>query len=117
MKAAVLVIDDERSMLDLLTLLLEPEGYEVAFYELALRVSGAVQAKRWTRIESGGGYIHSFNGPHSLFADTLRTLRVLALAHELGHVLQDEGDQRIPLLERLVVQGRSFHERDLAAGL
>src|SRR4030095_2350817 len=35
------------------------------FYELALKVSGAVQAARWTRIETGAGYIYSFNGPHS----------------------------------------------------
>jgi hypothetical protein len=80
----------------------EATDYERAFYELALKVSGAVQAKRWTAIEGGGGYLYSFNGPHSLFADTLRTLRALALAHQLGHDLQDEGDQRISLLQRLV---------------
>src|SRR5437879_8470047 len=45
--------------------------YENNFYELALRVSGAVQAARWTRIADGAGYIYSFNGPHSLFVDTL----------------------------------------------
>ena len=27
----------------------------------------------------GGGYIYSFNGPHSLFVDTIRSLRALAL--------------------------------------
>ena len=43
------------------------------FLELALKCSGAVQARRWTRIREGGGFIHSFNGPHSLFADTMRS--------------------------------------------
>src|SRR5690606_24456361 len=74
---------------------------EKDFYELALKVSGAVQASRWTTINSGG-FIHSFNGPHSLFVDTIRSLRSLALAYRLGHVLQAEGDVRISLLERLV---------------
>src|SRR5947209_8035144 len=46
---------------------------EKDFYELALKVSGAVQAARWTRIADGGGYIYSFNGPHSLFIDTMRS--------------------------------------------
>ncbi len=60
--------------------------YENNFYELALRVSGAVQAARWTRIADGAGYIYSFNGPHSLFVDTLRSLRSLAVAHQLGPI-------------------------------
>ncbi|HEX7138288.1 MAG TPA: hypothetical protein VF219_10590, partial [Vicinamibacterales bacterium] len=34
----------------------------VALCELALKVSGAVQASRWTTIP-GGGFIYSFNGP------------------------------------------------------
>jgi hypothetical protein len=72
------------------------------FYELALKVSGAVQAARWTHLRDGRGYICSFNGPHSLFADTIRSLRSLAVAHRLGHVLLGEADQRISLLERLV---------------
>jgi len=38
--------------------------WELRFYELALMVSGAVQARRWTPIP-GGGFIHSFNGAHS----------------------------------------------------
>jgi unsaturated chondroitin disaccharide hydrolase len=70
--------------------------------ELALRASGAVQARRWTRIAGGGGFIYSFNGPHSLFVDTLRSLRALALSHALGHVLLEESDRRVSLLERLV---------------
>src|SRR5687768_16748465 len=47
--------------------------WERRFYALALQVSGAVQARRWTRIPSGG-YIYSFNGAHSLFVDTVRSL-------------------------------------------
>src|SRR2546427_5384246 len=75
---------------------------EKDFYELALKVSGAVQAARWTRIADGGGYIYSFNGPHSLFVDTLRSLRSLAVAHQLGQVLMGERDQKISLLQRLI---------------
>ncbi len=69
-----------------------PENqWERDFYELALKLSGAVQARRWTRIKDGG-FLYSFNGPHSLFVDTIRSLRSLAIAHQLGHVLMDEGD-------------------------
>jgi hypothetical protein len=75
---------------------------EKRFYALALKVSGAVQAARWSPLWDGRGYIYSFNGPHSLFADTIRSLRSLALAHRLGHVLMGENDRRISLLERLV---------------
>ena len=72
------------------------------FCELALKASGAVQARRWTKTADGGGYIYSFNGPHSLFVDTIRSLRSLALAHSLGHVLLEENDRRVSLLQRLV---------------
>jgi len=75
------------------------------FYELALKVSGAVQAARWTQVNDGTGYIYSFNGPHSLFVDTIRSLRVLAIAHQLGHVLMGERDQKISLLERMLQHG------------
>jgi hypothetical protein len=75
---------------------------EREFYELALKASGAVQAARWTDIQGGLGYIYSFNGPHSLFIDTVRSLRSLALAHQFGHVLMGEKDRRISLLERLI---------------
>ncbi|MFY9924403.1 MAG: glycosyl hydrolase [Opitutaceae bacterium] len=80
---------------------------EVRFYELALKVSGAVQAARWTDLPGGLGYVYSFNGPHSLFADTIRSLRVLALAHRLGHSLMGEGDRRISLLGRLLVHAET----------
>jgi hypothetical protein len=75
--------------------------WEVRFYELALQVSGAVQARRWTAIP-GGGYIHSFNGAHSLFIDTMRSLRALALSHRLGHRLIQEQDEQVNLLSRLL---------------
>ena len=75
---------------------------EQDFYELALKVSGAVQAARWSRTCDASGYIYSFNGPHSLFIDTMRTLRSLAVAHQLGHALMGEGDFRICLLDRLI---------------
>jgi hypothetical protein len=76
-------------------------------YELALKVSGAVQAARWTTLADGKGYIYSFNGPHSLFVDTVRSLRSLAVAHQLGHVLMGERDQRISLLQRLVAHAET----------
>ena len=80
-----------------------PENeWEQHFYELALKASGAVQAARWTTIGDGKGYIHSFNGPHSLFSDTIRSCRALAVAHDLGHVLMGENDLAISLLERLI---------------
>ena len=86
---------------------LEPNEWERRFYELALKCSGAVQARRWTALPGGGGYIYSFNGPHSLFADTVRSLRSLAIAHRLGHVLMEEGERRVSLLERLVEHART----------
>jgi len=77
------------------------DEWEKNFYELALKVSAAVQAARWTEI-AGGGYIYSFNGPHSLFVDTLRSCRILAVGHQLGHSLKGENDLEINLLDRLV---------------
>jgi hypothetical protein len=76
--------------------------WERRYYEVALMCSGAVQAIRWSRIAGGGGYIYSFNGPHSLFVDTIRSLRALAVSYRLGHVLMGENDKRISLLERLI---------------
>jgi len=81
------------------------DDWERRFYELALKVSGAVQAGRWTPLEHGG-FIHSFNGGHSLFIDTMRTLRSLALAHQLGHQLLEEQDARVDLLKRLLDHAR-----------
>jgi hypothetical protein len=75
--------------------------WEKNFYELALKISGAVQASRWTKTKDGG-FIYSFNGPHSLFVDTIRSCRILMLSHKLGHIFQGENDVRISLLERAV---------------
>jgi hypothetical protein len=83
-----------------------PCAWEMHFYELALKVSGAVQARRWTRV-ADGGFIHSFNGAHSLFVDTIRSLRALALGYLLGQPLMDEQDARISLLDRLVEHARA----------
>ncbi|MBO0937309.1 glycosyl hydrolase [Fibrella sp. HMF5335] len=86
--------------------------WEANFYELALKISGAVQASRWTTIVNGGagdsaagtpgGFIYSFNGPHSLFVDTIRSCRSLIVSYLLGHTFQGEGDKRINLLERAI---------------
>lgn len=93
-------------------------AWEKKFYELALKISGAVQANRWTSIRnspvgtpatgppaagSPGGFIYSFNGPHSLFVDTIRSCRSLVISHLLGHTFQGEGDRRIDLLERALL--------------
>lgn len=78
---------------------IEKNENEKNFYELALKISGAVQASRWTSIKSCG-YMHSFNGAHSLFVDTIRSCRSLVVSHLLGHVLQAENDVKINLLER-----------------
>jgi len=85
---------------------LSASAWERSLYDTAIRVSGATQARRWTRTKDGG-FIHSFNGPHSLFADTMRSLRLLALAHRLGGVLLEEGDRRVSLLERLVLHAQT----------
>ncbi len=74
-------------------------AWEKNFYELAIKASGAVQASRWSKT-AGGGYIYSFNGPHSLFVDTIRSCRVLMAAHRLGHFLPAENDTRISLFRR-----------------
>jgi len=81
--------------------------WERRFYILALQCTGAVQAARWSTIKGGGGYIYSFNGPHSLFVDTIRSLRALAVSHLHGHVLMGENDQKISLLERLIEHGEA----------
>ena len=73
--------------------------WEKNFYEMALKVSGAVQATRWTSIKNGG-FIHSFNGAHSLFVDTIRSCRSLMISYKLNHTFQAEGDVKISLLER-----------------
>ena len=80
---------------------------QLEYYELALKASAAVQASRWSRIENGGGHIYSFNGPHSLFSDTMRSLRSLALGHMLGAQVLGENDAPIDMLDRLVKHARA----------
>ena len=75
------------------------DEWEKNFYELALKVSGAVQAMRWTKVKEGG-FMYSFNGPHSLFVDTIRSCRILILGHLLGHTLMGENDEKVNLLHR-----------------
>lgn len=90
--------------------------WELHFYELALKASGAVQAARWAGVpvakpsphsanSSSLGYIYSFNGPHSLFVDTMRTTRILGLAWQLGQSLMHENDRSANLLKRSVLHG------------
>jgi unsaturated chondroitin disaccharide hydrolase len=88
------------------------DEWEQNFYELALKISGAVQASRWTDLGSklpfedrqsenrDEGFIHSFNGSHSLFVDTIRSCRSLMISHQMGHIFQGEGDVKINLLDR-----------------
>lgn len=95
---------------------IKSDEWENAFYEMALKASGAVQAARWSGVAvkqpspHGGnsgqlGYVYSFNGPHSLFVDTMRTIRILGVAHQLGHVLMHENDKSANLLKRSVLHG------------
>lgn len=81
--------------------------WELNFYEMALKSSAAVQAYRWSETVDGDGFIFSFNGPHSLFCDTIRSLRSLSLGHILGHELIHENDDRVSLLDRMLQHARS----------
>lgn len=81
--------------------------WEREFYRLALKVSGAVQAARFTVLPDGLGYVPSFNGAHSLFADTIRSMRSLSVAHRLGAQLNGEQDQRFSLLRRALAHAET----------
>lgn len=94
---------------------MEDNEWEAGFYKLALKVSGAVQASRWTKTEKGG-YIYSFNGPHSLFVDTIRTVRILMVSHMLGQELLGEKDRHINLLERGLQHIRTTAEYSIFYG-
>jgi unsaturated chondroitin disaccharide hydrolase len=96
--------------------LIPSNDWELHFYELALKVSGAVQAARWTGLEDGLGYIYSFNGSHSLFIDTLRTLRICCISHMLGHSLLGEQDERINLLDRVLAHAKTSARYNLYYG-
>lgn len=80
---------------------IQSNPWEEAFYALAIKLSGTVQARRWTALPKGG-YIYSFNGPHSLFVDTIRSCRVLILSHCLGYSLRHEDDVQINLAGRAI---------------
>jgi unsaturated chondroitin disaccharide hydrolase len=95
---------------------IEHNEWEMQFYELALKVSGAVQAARWTRLSNGLGYIHSFNGSHSLFIDTMRTLRICGIAHLLGHALMSEQDERVSLLGRVLAHAKTSAQFNIYYG-
>lgn len=86
---------------------IEEDPWQRRFYEMAVQASGAVQAMRWAQARDGGGYVYSFNGPQSLFVDTIRSCRALALAHQMGHELMGERDETISLLGRAVEHGRA----------
>ena len=90
---------------------------ELELYELALKASGAVQASRWTTTHEGDGYIYSFNGPHSLFCDTIRSLRSLSIAHQLDHRLMIENDEPVNLLDRMIQHARSTARYNVYYGL
>ena len=91
------------------------DGWEDAFYRNIIAASGAVQAARWsgtapvqsehTANAPALGYVYSFNGPHSLFIDTMRTIRILGVGWQLGHSLMHEGDRSANLLKRSVLHG------------
>ena len=92
------------------------DEWEMAFYDLALKSSGAVQAARWSGVPVGKasgksanstslGYVYSFNGPHSLFVDTMRTVRIMGVSWQLGHSLMHENDRSANLLKRSVLHG------------
>ena len=81
--------------------------WELNFYEMALKASAAVQAYRWSETVDGEGFIFSFNGPHSLFCDTIRSLRSLSMGHVLSHDLMHENAERVSLLDRMLQHARS----------
>jgi len=100
------------------------DEWEMNFYKLAIQASGAVQAARWsgtpaatdpagqarTASATALGYVYSFNGPHSLFVDAMRTVRVMGLAWQLGHTLMIEGDKPANLLQRSVLHGLTTNQ-------
>jgi len=106
------------------------DEWEGNFYTLAIQASGAVQAARWSkthgatdpagRARTAGaptlGFVYSFNGPHSLFVDAMRTIRVLGLAWQLGQTLMTEGDKSVNLLQRSVLHGLTTNQYILFHG-
>lgn len=95
---------------------IEYDGWERNFYELALKLTGAIQAARWTQLNDQEGYVYSFNGPHSLFSDTIRSMRALVVSHQLGHALMAERDRKINLLERMIVHANTTSKYNVYFG-
>lgn len=95
---------------------LQESSWERNYYELALKATGAVQAARWSTTSDGGGYIYSFNGPQSLFVDTIRSCRALAVAHSLGHTLMGERDEPISLLQRIIQHAQATAKHNIWYG-
>ena len=92
--------------------------WELRFLRAGAQASAARcrRARLDAASSDGIGYIYSFNGPQSLFVDTIRSLRSLALAHQLGHTLMGESDQPISLLERLVEHARATARYNICYG-
>ncbi|HUV96413.1 MAG TPA: hypothetical protein VMV98_03000, partial [Acidobacteriaceae bacterium] len=67
-------------------------------------------------LPNGLGYICSFNGSHSLFIDTIRTLRICDVAHMLGHTLVGEQDKHISLLARAMTHARTSAQYNVYFG-
>ena len=97
------------------------DDWEMRFYEMAIKASGAVQAARWSGVavnqpspksahSKALGYVYSFNGPHSLFIDTMRTIRIMAAAWQLGHHLAHENDRKADLLKRAVLHALTTNQ-------
>jgi len=64
--------------------------------KLALKLSGAVQAARWTELAPDLGYVYSFTARHSLFSDTIRSMRG-CLEPPTGPFLMGENRPNLPL--------------------
>jgi len=90
--------------------------WELNFYELALKLTGAVQAARWTQLTPELGYVYSFNGPHSLFSDTIRSMRALVVSHQLGHRLMGEQDAPVNLLHRALQHAEATAQHNVYFG-
>lgn len=89
--------------------------WEMNYYDMALKCSGAVQAMRWSTHQNGG-YIYSFNGPHSLFVDTIRTIRAVEMSYLLGHKYLTDGDAEVSLLGRAIAHAKSTAEYSVFYG-
>ncbi|MFT3784219.1 MAG: glycosyl hydrolase [Nibricoccus sp.] len=83
--------------------LLENSEDEIHFYEINLKNAGLNEAARWTNLPQGFGYLHSVYGTHSLTAETIRSLRLLAVSHLLGGELLDEEGCQSSLLSRVLI--------------